>query len=130
MMFDNLKESVNRLFRRKDVTPYEKRDEAFEQLMLAQGLSDMMSMPAWPRIREWLLTEVQRMQDKQNELSADPMANAAEIVHLNAARQARQAFLTEIEDSAKRATEWRRRINELDEIIDAAEALKRAQAAG
>lgn len=125
-MMDAIQNQVSRMFRRKDKNPYEKLSEARANMLVARGLMDMVSMPSWPAIKGWLETEASNLQRQQNELSADPQWNAAAIVHLNAARQARVDLLAEIENSAAKYDECRARVEELEDILNAAEAMKRA----
>jgi hypothetical protein len=127
-MIDAFKQSVSRMFRRHDKTPYEKYDEAREQMLIARSLMELTTSSAWPKIRDWLHLEANRFQAQVNELAAEPYANAEKIVHLNAQRAAREQLLNEIESSAARYQEYFERVQEIEDIIKAAEALKRANA--
>lgn len=123
-------DKVQGMLRRKHVTPYEKLQEALEQRNRARMLAELTTSAAWPLIREWFLSGAESMQAKQNALSEDPYANAAEIVHLNTARRAREELVAEVESCAAEFPVWRDRVEELDNLIKTAEALKRASDAG
>lgn len=115
-------------FRRKSVTAYEKLEEARVEMKKARAMKELCESDHWHLVRQWLSREAVGFQRRLNSLSAAPQWNAEEIVHLNAQRQAREDLIAEIENAAKQYETLFHQVNELEDFIAAAEALKRANA--